>query len=190
VLFCFTKISNCAEPLSSTENNPEAPSAAVGKPKPKRSDIHTELKYLEQKVTPEMTNDQRFAILSQKYDFAQEKNWTKPMVLPIQLEFFGNLTSEEYKLSVEFFLEDHNSQQQTHHSIANDLMIAHQVKGFMDHTFGPKETITTAELKASFEDHALDHWLDNLTKEQHKEYEQYAPTKETIYHDEMYLEDF
>lgn len=80
------------EPLSNTENGPEAPSAAVGKPKPKRSDTHTELKSLGHKVRPEMTNDQRFALLSQKYDFAQERKWTKPMVLPIQLEFFGDLT--------------------------------------------------------------------------------------------------
>ena len=190
MLFCLTQISNCAGPLSNPIEGPEAPSAAVGKPKPKRSDTNTELKSLGQKVTPEMTDDQKFALLSKKYNFAEEKNWTKGLVLPIHLEFFGNLTPEEYKLSVEFFLEDHNSQQETHHSIANDLMIAHQIKGFMDHTFGQKETITTAELKASFEDHALEHWLDNMTPEQHKEYEEYAPTKDTIYHDEIYLEDF
>jgi hypothetical protein len=88
----LTKISNCVEPLSNFENSPEAPSAAVGKPKPKRSETHTEHKSLGHKVTLEMTNDQRFALLSQKYDFAQERKWTKQLVLPIQLEFFGNLT--------------------------------------------------------------------------------------------------
>ena len=177
-------IASCAESAAPPKTSETVQRNDLKKPKNNKA-----AKVPKPEPAQKMTEAESITALLKSKEPHPEK-WSKKLAYPALLEFYGHLKPEEYKLSVEFFLEDHNSQQETHHSIANDLLVGHQIKGFMDHVFGSEEFITTEVLRKSLEHDSVSHWMDNLTPEEHKEYEEYIPTKNTIYHDDMYLEDF
>jgi hypothetical protein len=113
------------------------------------------------------------------------KVWTKGKAQQVYMEYFAHLSPEEYKNSVEDFLESHGREASPEHASAADLMNAHQVRHYTEYVFGTSETLSNDDLKAHLDMDMFLQWLDTLSEEEHQAYEDFAPTHDTLYHEEM-----
>jgi hypothetical protein len=113
------------------------------------------------------------------------KVWTKAKAQQVYMEYFAHLSPKEYKYSVEDFLESHSRDDLPAHASSADLMNAHQIRHYVDYVFGTNETKSNDELKANLDIDMFLEWLDTLSEDEHKAYEEFTPSHDTLYHEEM-----
>jgi len=121
-----------------------------------------------------------------KFLYDDSKMWKKGPAQAVFLEFYAHMTVEEYKVSVEHFYKTHaQGTHGDHHPTHGDLMNAHQIRHFCDHIFGAAEEVTNDSMKANLDMDVYLEWLDTLSEEEHQAYEDFKPSHDTLYHEEM-----
>ena len=97
-----------------------------------------------------------------KYLHDDSKMWKKGQAQQVFMEYFAHLSAEEYKRSVEDFLESHGRNDEANHPSVSDLMNAHQIRHFCDHIFDGAETVSNDMMKSSLDMDLYMEWLDTV----------------------------